>query len=223
MEMCEIKIKKNLNEVNNEIAAKNRNDFKLHNIFVLNIMGSPGAGKTTLLENILPALSEKYHTVVIEGDLATENDAQRIRKTGVTALQINTNGGCHLDAHMIKHEFEKINAAETELIIIENVGNLVCPISFDLGEDLRIVVLSTPEGEDKPLKYPPAMLKTDAVILTKTDLAGYVDVNTEIMKKHIMDINPCVCVMESGKIDGVYSADKIVSYIIDKIESKKVC
>ncbi|MDP4132505.1 MAG: hydrogenase nickel incorporation protein HypB [Bacillota bacterium] len=222
MKMCKIEIGKDLKELNNEIAAKNRNSFKLHDIFVLNIMGSPGAGKTTLLENILPLLSEKYHIVVIEGDLATENDAQRIRKTGVTALQINTNGGCHLDAHMIHHEFEKINAAETELIIIENVGNLVCPISFDLGEDLRIVVLSTPEGEDKPLKYPPAMLKTDAVILTKTDLAGYVDVNTEIMKKHITDINPRVCVMESGKINGVYSADKIVSYIKDKIEAKKV-
>jgi hydrogenase nickel incorporation protein HypB len=156
----------------------------------MNIMGSPGAGKTTLLENILPALAASYKTVVIEGDLATQNDAERIRKTGVEAYQINTDGGCHLNARLIEAEYKKVDADKTELIIIENVGNLVCPIECDLGEDLRIVLLSTPEGEDKPLKYPPAMLNTDAVVITKTDVAQYVDVNIEQMKKNVTTINP---------------------------------
>lgn len=221
--MTKIEVKKDLKALNNEIAASNRDEFKKHDIFVINIMGSPGAGKTTLLENMLPSLSEKYRTVVIEGDLATENDAERIRKTGVKALQINTNGGCHLDAHMIAEEYKKISVDETDLIIIENVGNLVCPISFDLGEDLRMVVLSTPEGEDKPLKYPPAMLSTDAVIITKTDIASYVDVNTEEMIKNILKINPNADILKAGKENGIYRWDDAVKYIIEKIKAKKRC
>ncbi len=220
--MAEIEVKQDLRALNNEIAAKNREEFKNHNIYVLNIMGSPGAGKTTLLENILPSLSAEYRTVVIEGDLATNNDAQRIEKTGVTALQINTNGGCHLDARMIEETFKKIDAEETELLIIENVGNLVCPISFDLGEELRIVVLSTPEGEDKPLKYPPAMLKTDAVVITKTDISQYVDVSVDIMEKYINEINPKASILRAGKINGVYDADAVIGFIKEKIEAKKV-
>ena len=220
--MAEIKIDKSIFELNDEIAATNRADFKKQGIFVLNVMGAPGSGKTTLLENILPELSKAYKTVVIEGDLATQNDAERIRKTGVPAYQINTNGGCHLDAGLIEKEYKKINLKGTELLIIENVGNLVCPINFDLGEELRIVVLSTPEGEDKPLKYPPAMIKTDAVIITKTDLAPYVEVNPETMKKYIKDINPKACVMEAGKINGVYQKDHIVAYIKDRIARHKV-
>jgi len=219
--MAEIEIKQDLRALNNEIAAKNRSIFKEHNIFVLNIMGSPGSGKTTLLENILPSVSAVFRTVVIEGDLATENDAERIKKTGVAALQINTGGGCHLDARMIQEEFAKLNADSIELLIIENVGNLVCPISFDLGEDLRMVVLSTPEGEDKPLKYPPAMLHTDAVIITKTDLAQYVDVNLKTMENHVMEINPKACILEAGKASGIYTADSVVSYIIEKVKAKK--
>lgn len=219
--MAEIEIKQDLRAFNNEIAAKNRSNFKEHDIFVLNIMGSPGSGKTTLLENILPSLSVSFHTVVIEGDLATQNDAERIKKTGVKALQINTNGGCHLDARMIQEEFTKLNADAIELLIIENVGNLVCPISYDLGEDLRMVVLSTPEGEDKPQKYPPAMLHTDAVIIAKTDLAQYVNVNLETMEKYVMEINPKVCILETGKVNGVYSADCVISYISEKIKAKK--
>lgn len=217
--MAKIEIKKDLRQLNNEIAKTNRDDFSKNNIFVINIMGSPGSGKTTLLENILPVLSKRFKTVVIEGDLATENDAERIRKAGVEAFQINTNGGCHLDASMIEKEYKKIDKDKTELIIIENVGNLVCPISFDLGESLRLVILSTPEGEDKPQKYPSAILKTDAVIITKTDLSGYVNVNIDTMKKYITDINPKAYIMEAGIENGVYSTDKIIGYIADKIKA----
>lgn len=219
--MCKIEVNQDLMSFNDQLAENNRNNFKKHNIYAINIMGSPGAGKTTLLENILPTLATLYRTAVIEGDLATENDAERIRKMGVTALQINTNGGCHLDAHMIKHQFEKINADETDFLIIENVGNLVCPISYDLGEELRIVVLSTSEGEDKPLKYPPAMLNTDIVIITKTDLAPYVGVNMETMKKYITDINPKAIIMEAGIVNGKYSAVTLIQYIQEKIEANK--
>jgi hydrogenase nickel incorporation protein HypB len=219
--MAEIKVQKDLRALNNEIAARNREDFKKHNIFVMNIMGSPGAGKTTLLENILPVLAASYKTVVIEGDLATQNDAERIRKTGVEAYQINTDGGCHLNARLIEGEYKKIDSDKTEVIIIENVGNLVCPIECDLGEDLRIVLLSTAEGEDKPLKYPPAMINTDAVIITKTDVAQYVDVNIDKMKQNVTDINPKVVVLEAGKVNGVYNADSVIAYMKEKIEAKK--
>jgi hydrogenase nickel incorporation protein HypB len=215
--MAKLEVEQDLKSLNNEIAARNRSGFKEHDIFVLNIMGSPGSGKTTLLENILPVLAKSYRIAVIEGDLATENDAERIKKIGVTALQINTDGGCHLDARMIENELKKLDLAAIELLIIENVGNLVCPISFDLGEDLRLVVLSTPEGEDKPLKYPLAMLHTDAVVLTKTDISQYVDVNMKVMEQHIREVNPKVCVLKVGKVNGSYHADSVIDYIKEKI------
>jgi len=216
--MTEIKIKKSAYHLNDEIAAKNHAELRKHGIFALNVMGAPGSGKTTLLENILPELLSAYKTAVIEGDLATENDAERIRKTGVPAYQINTNGGCHLDAKMVEKELKKIDLDQTELIVIENVGNLVCPINFNLGEDLRIVVLSTPEGEDKPLKYPPAMMKTDAVVISKTDIAPYMDIDPEVIKKNILQINPKVCILEAGKINGVYQKDAVVAFLKDSIE-----
>ncbi|HOJ48940.1 MAG TPA: hydrogenase nickel incorporation protein HypB [Bacillota bacterium] len=219
--MAEIKVQKDVKSLNKEIAEKNRAEFKKHNIFVMNIMGSPGSGKTTLLENILPVLAKSYRTAVIEGDLATQNDAERIRKTGVEAFQINTNGGCHLNAKQIEAEYAKIDPDHTDLIIIENVGNLVCPIEWDLGEDLRVVLLSAPEGEDKPLKYPPAMLKTDAVVITKADIASFADVNIEQMKKNILSVNPKAVVLEAGKVNGVYSAESVIDYIKEKIKAKK--
>jgi hydrogenase nickel incorporation protein HypB len=219
--MSKIEIKKDLKALNNEIAAENRDVFKKNNIYTINIMGSPGAGKTTLLENILKPLADSFSIAVIEGDLATANDSERIKKLGVEALQINTDGGCHLDARMIQEELSKIDLNDINLLIIENVGNLVCPISYDLGEDLRLVVLSTPEGEDKPLKYPPAMLNTDAVVLTKIDLAQFVDVNMENMEKNIKDINPKADILKAGKRDGVYNADSVTEYIVKRVGSKK--
>ncbi len=215
--MSEIKVNTDLKALNNEIAAKNREKTHGNGVFVLNILGSPGSGKTTLLENLLPLLSSKYSVAVIEGDLETRNDADRIEKTGVKALQINTNGGCHLDARMIEAQLEKVDLSSTELLIIENVGNLVCPVSFDLGEDLRIVVLSTAEGEDKPLKYPNAMIKTDAVVISKADIAQYVGVNVDAMTKNVLSVNPNVTVLTTGKTDGVYSAQNVADFISEKL------
>jgi len=219
--MAEIEIGQNLRVLNDAVAKQNRSGFQEHHIFVLNIMGSPGSGKTTLLENILPVLAKKLRIFVIEGDLATQNDAERIRKTGVNAVQINTNGACHLDAKMVQTEVDQLDLNTIDLLIIENVGNLVCPISFDLGESLRLVVLSTPEGEDKPLKYPSAMLHTDAVVLTKTDLAKYVDVNIDTMKTYIHQVNPKAQILEVGKFDGVYAVNEVISYLVAKIAARK--
>ncbi|MCE5196240.1 MAG: hydrogenase nickel incorporation protein HypB [Negativicutes bacterium] len=219
--MVEIEMGQNLKALNDAVAQMNRSGFQKHRVFVLDMMGSPGSGKTTLLENILPALAKKQRIFVIEGDLATQNDAERIRKTGVGAVQINTNGACHLDARMIQNEIEQLDLRTIDLLIIENVGNLVCPISYDLGEDLRLVILSTPEGEDKPLKYPPAMLHTDAVVITKTDLAPYVDVNIDTMKTYIHQINPKVQILEVGKFNGIYAVNEVISYLEEKIAARK--
>ena len=219
--MAKLEINKDLRSLNNRKAAENREKFKSHGIYVINMMGSPGAGKTTLLENILPKLGAHLRTAVIEGDLATQNDALRIAKTGVTALQINTNGGCHLDSEMIENQLRKLDLDSLDLIIIENVGNLVCPASFDLGEDMRMVVLSVAEGEDKPVKYPTAFLNADTAVITKTDLVPYVGVDVNVMKKYITEINPKTVIFETTKKDGVYMADQLVEYIIDQARRKK--
>ncbi|MBP7176153.1 MAG: hydrogenase nickel incorporation protein HypB [Thermoclostridium sp.] len=219
--MQKIDIKQDLKALNNQKAAENRNLFSSQGIYVINMMGSPGAGKTTLLESILPQLNSVLHTAVIEGDLATQNDALRIQKTGTIALQINTNGGCHLDAKMIGNQLQKLDLGTLQLLIIENVGNLVCPATFDLGEDMRMVVLSLAEGEDKPVKYPVAFLNAITAVITKTDLSPYLDANTDVMKQYIADINPKVLVFEAGKKDGVYSAERLVEYIIEQVKKKQ--
>ncbi len=219
--MDKVDVNVNLRATNSKIAAENREQFQSHSVYAINMMGSPGAGKTTFLEHILPRLKEELRVAVIEGDLATQNDALRIRKTGVTALQINTNGGCHLDAKMIAAQLAQLDLAALDLLIIENVGNLVCPATFDLGEDLRVVILSVAEGEDKPVKYPVAFLNANAAVITKTDLLPYLDVNLDGMKRYIADVNPKVLVFEAGKENGRYSADSVVSYIKEQVNLKR--
>lgn len=217
--MCEMQIDVNtdLTDFNERLAAENQALLHSHGIRTLNIMGSPGSGKTTLLENLLPILAKRFRIAVIEGDLATRNDADRIEKMGITACQINTDGGCHLDAHMVHHQLEHLPLDDLDLVIIENVGNLVCPISFALGEDFRLVVLSTAEGEDKPLKYPTAMVKTDAVVISKTDLAPFVDVSVEKMTQNIKSIHPDAAVLYAGKKDGVYDCIEVAAFVADRI------
>lgn len=219
--MAKLEINQDLKSFNDIKAAENRKRFKSRGIYVINMMGSPGAGKTTLLENILPKLSAHLRTAVIEGDLATQNDALRIEKTGVTALQINTDGGCHLDSEMIGNQLRKLYLDSLDLIIIENVGNLVCPASFDLGEDMRMVVLSVAEGEDKPVKYPTAFLHADTAVITKTDLVPYVNVDIDMMKKYIAGINPKVIVFETTKKGDIFMADQLIEYIVDQAGRKK--
>lgn len=155
---------------NDSQAAHNRDHLRKHGVLAINLMSSPGAGKTALLEATIDALKDELRIAVIEGDLETENDAERIRARGVAAIQITTGSACHLDAHMVHDALHRLDLAQIDLLFIENVGNLVCPASFDLGQHRNVVLLSTPEGDDKPAKYPVMFRAADLLLLTKCDL-----------------------------------------------------
>jgi hydrogenase nickel incorporation protein HypB len=159
---------------NDRIAAHNRGHFDGHGVLALNLMSSPGAGKTSLLEATIRALDGKLQVAVIEGDLATENDADRIRACGVPAVQITTGNACHLDAQMVHDALDRLPLADLDVLFIENVGNLVCPASFDLGQHRNVTLLSVPEGDDKPAKYPVMFRAADLSLITKTDLLAYI-------------------------------------------------
>lgn len=175
---------------NDELAAEIRYVCADNGIFLINIMSSPGAGKTTLLEKTLPKLKNTVRVAIIEGDIATTRDADRISAQGVTAVQLNTDGGCHLDARMIYQALQQLNLAELDLIIIENIGNLVCPAEFSLGEDLRIALLSTTEGNDKIVKYPLMFREAQILVINKTDLLPYTDFNIKELEHDVLSINP---------------------------------
>lgn len=194
---------------NDRLAQHNREHLERHDIKCLNILGSPGAGKTTLLERLIPKLDR---VVVIEGDLATENDATRIRKTGAPVHQIETHGACHLDAKMVHHAMHHLDMEGAKLLLIENVGNLVCPADFYLGEEARIVVASTPEGHDKPEKYPTMFCTADLVVLAKTDLSPHLDFDIEYFRQRLREVAPNASLIELAKDDDS-GIDKIVKWI----------
>ena len=179
---------------NNRLAAGNRALFASKDIFALNLVSSPGSGKTTILERTLRALAGDFHCAVIEGDQQTDNDAVRIAATGVPAVQINTGAGCHLDAHMVCHALEQFDLERLDLLFVENVGNLVCPASFDLGEHHKVVVLSVTEGEDKPLKYARMFRAADVMLLNKTDLLPYVEFDVEKCKDVARRVSPDITI-----------------------------
>ena len=160
---------------NDHTALHNREHFNAHKVVAINLMSSPGAGKTSLLEATIKALGDAFRIAVIEGDLETENDAERIRSHGVTAVQITTGSACHLDAHMVHDAVHQLDLSNLDIVFIENVGNLVCPASFDLGQHKNIVLLSVPEGDDKPAKYPVMFRTADMVMLSKSDLLPVLD------------------------------------------------
>lgn len=175
---------------NNKAAEYNRELFMSSKTLVINLMSSPGAGKTTLLEETVRHLSGKYRIAVIEGDLATERDADRIRALGAKAVQINTHGGCHLDARMVAATLPEFDLEETDILFIENVGNLVCPSGYDLGQQHKVAVLSVPEGNDKIPKYPTMFMRTELVLLNKVDLLPYLDFDVEEARQDLEGINP---------------------------------
>lgn len=175
-------------EQNNRIAKHNRAHFAAGNMFAVNLVSSPGSGKTTLLERTLTT-SGTLKCCVIEGDQQTMNDANRIAATGVPVVQINTGKGCHLDANMVHHALHKLNPEPGSVVLIENVGNLVCPALFDLGENARVVILSVTEGDDKPLKYPDMFASADVCIINKIDLLPYVDFDVERCKAYARRVN----------------------------------
>lgn len=183
---------------NEKYAQQNREYFEEQKIFTVNLLSSPGSGKTTLLEKTINLLDSSISVSVIEGDQQTELDAERIRTAGAKALQINTGAGCHLDAHQISHALENKNLEikSNSLLMIENVGNLVCPSMFNLGEHFKVVILSVTEGDDKPLKYPHMFHVADVVVFNKTDLLPYVDFDLEKSKSYAKQLNPEVKIFE---------------------------
>jgi hydrogenase nickel incorporation protein HypB len=187
---------------NNRLAGFNRALFKEKGIFVLNLVSSPGSGKTTLLERTLHDLSDSLRFAVIEGDQQTDNDARRIAATGVPVRQINTGTGCHLDAHMVMHGTENFDLDNLDLLMIENVGNLVCPAAFDLGEHHKVAVLSVTEGEDKPLKYPQMFHNSTVMLLNKTDLLPHLDFDVEKCKEYARRVSPGIIIFEVSAKSG---------------------
>jgi hydrogenase nickel incorporation protein HypB len=175
---------------NNRLADLNRRFFEGRKVLCLNLVSSPGSGKTTILEKSITALKSKYKISVIEGDQQTILDADRIEKAGAPAIQINTGSGCHLDAYMVESALKKLDIEANSILFIENVGNLVCPALFDLGEQKRVVVISVTEGDDKPLKYPYMFQSSHLCIINKSDLLPYVDFNPEATIKYARSINP---------------------------------
>jgi hydrogenase nickel incorporation protein HypB len=170
-----VEVLQNLLSENDHQAAHNRTHFDTHQVLAINLMSSPGSGKTRLLESTIDAFRGRYRIGVVEGDLETENDAERIRAKGVSAVQITTGTACHLDAHMIHHALHQLKLDELDILFIENVGNLVCPASFDLGQHLNVTLLSVTEGDDKPSKYPVIFRAADHVLVTKSDLLAVLD------------------------------------------------
>jgi hydrogenase nickel incorporation protein HypB len=185
-----IEIGKDILETNNLIAERNRGYFEAKAILALNLVSSPGSGKTSLLEKTIVGLRDKRKCSVIEGDQQTDNDARRIAVTGADVLQINTGNACHLDANMIHDTLHQLKPADGSVVFIENVGNLVCPALFDLGEKFRIVIFSVTEGEDKPLKYPNMFYTSQVCIINKIDLLPYLDFDLELAKQNVFKVNP---------------------------------
>ncbi|MFA6469730.1 MAG: hydrogenase nickel incorporation protein HypB [Bacteroidota bacterium] len=194
--MSIITIERKVLEKNDEQARHNRDLFTLYQNFVINLVSSPGSGKTSLLEATLKCIKSKISVAVIEGDVQTDLDAQRIAKLEVPVVQIVTNGGCHLEAKLVNDALQALDLARTELLIIENVGNLVCPANYDLGEAQKVVVLSVTEGDDKPLKYPTMFRNASVLIVNKIDLLPYVDSNIETLKQNALRINPNLTIFE---------------------------
>ncbi|QCE34491.1 hydrogenase nickel incorporation protein HypB [Acetobacteraceae bacterium] len=194
-------------EKNDAIAVKNRQYFKTQNILALNLVSSPGSGKTTLLTETLLKLRHKHPCAVVEGDQQTTNDAERIRATGVSAIQVNTGKGCHLDAQMVLEASERLDLKPNTLLFIENVGNLVCPASFDLGERCKVAVLSVTEGEDKPLKYPHMFAASKLMILNKIDLLPYLNFDVEACIANAKKVNPDIEVLTLSATKGDGMAD----------------
>ncbi len=184
-----IQVVKNILDANDRIADENRSLFDQKELFVINLMSSPGAGKTSLVERTIMALKDRIRIGVIEGDIQDTCDADRVAALGIPVVQINTGGGCHLDANMVREGFAGLDLDALDLLIVENVGNLVCPAEFRIGEDVKVMILSTPEGTDKPSKYPLIFQKSAVMLLNKIDLLPYLDFDRARVYKNVLALN----------------------------------
>ncbi len=196
--MSVLTIERKVLEKNDDIARRNRELFAKNNIFVINLVSSPGSGKTSLLERTLEYFNTSLRVAVVEGDVQTDFDAQRIAKYNVPVVQIVTNGGCHLEAKLVNDSLSNFDLSNVDLLVIENVGNLVCPANYDLGEAMKVVVVSTTEGDDKPLKYPGMFHNASILIINKIDLVPYVNSDPEVIKKNALQINPALKIFETS-------------------------
>ena len=197
-----INLEQDILQKNNDYAIQNRQWFQARNVLALNLVSSPGAGKTTLLTRTIKDLQTKITLSVIEGDQETANDAQKIRETGCRVVQINTGTGCHLEANMVQKACQEIDPLPNSLVMIENVGNLVCPALFDLGESAKVVILSVTEGDDKPLKYPHMFRASKVMILTKIDLLPYVQFNVDRCIEYARQVNRDLRIFQVSTITG---------------------
>jgi hydrogenase nickel incorporation protein HypB len=193
-----VTVERKVLEKNDQIAQQNRNLFLRNKVFVINLVSSPGSGKTSLLERTLEYFKGSLRIGVIEGDVQTDLDAQRVAKYNVPTVQIVTNGGCHLEANLVRDALSHLNLSTIQLLVIENVGNLVCPSNYDLGEAIKVVVASTTEGDDKPLKYPAMFRNASALVVNKIDLIPYTNCDLAALKANALRINPSLTIFETS-------------------------
>jgi len=218
--MHEIHVGEDLRGKNEEIAKENREMLEGNNVFAINIMSAPGAGKTSLLVRTLPELSKKYRVGVVEGDLQTSRDAERIAELGIKVYQIETGGVCHLDASMVHSALHQLDLSSLDILFFENVGNLVCPAEFDLGEDKRVMLLSITEGDDKPKKYPLMFIESEILILNKMDLLEFVDFDIDKAIADARDLNPSLSVIKLSCKTGE-GLDEWIKWIEESLKKKK--
>jgi len=218
--MVRIPVLAEITQANTMLANALRKELAHHGILALNLIASPGAGKTTLIERTISALSAEMRLAVIEGDVATSLDAERIVAAGAPAVQINTGGGCHLEARMIHSALDQLSLDGVDVLIIENIGNLICPTGWDLGEDAKVVVASLPEGDDKPLKYPGAFATAQALVINKVDLEPYLSAKVEKLRENALRINGDLAVFAVSCLTGE-GLENWLDWIRDQLARKR--
>ena len=215
-----ISIARNILEANDRLAQQNRDLFDENDLLVINLMSAPGAGKTSLLEKTIEALKDQMMIGVIEGDIQTSHDAERIAKKGMPVVQINTDGACHLDGNMIRDTFGEFNFKEMDFLVVENVGNLVCPAEFKMGEDFKVMILSVTEGDDKPSKYPLMFHESKVLLINKVDLLPYVDCSLEKIKEDSLKINRDLTIFPVSCKTGE-GLEKWYNWLRNRVKAKK--
>lgn len=214
-----IKVVHQIMEWNEDVSNEVKKELSEKKVCLVNVMGSPGAGKTSLITSIIERLGDRYRFGVIEGDIAGQIDAEKIRDMGIPVVQLNTDGACHIEAMSIQHILPDFVLSDLDVIFVENIGNLVCPAEFNIGEDFRIAILSVPEGDDKVCKYPLMFATTDALVLNKYDMVEYFDFDTQRVINDAIDVNPDVKVykVSSRTGDGI---DELCRWFCEKIDKK---
>jgi hydrogenase nickel incorporation protein HypB len=219
--MSVITVERKILAKNDELAEHNRALLKQNDVFTINLVSSPGSGKTSLLEKTISLIGSKVNISVIEGDVQTSLDAERVANYNVPVVSIITNGACHLEAKLVQDAMGNLDLAKTELLFIENVGNLVCPAGFDLGENMKIVLVSTTEGDDKPLKYPKMFRNSEVLVINKTDLIPYVNCDISKLKNNALNINPGLKIFEVSCTSGA-GIKEWCNWLIENVRTKDV-